>query len=94
MDNKFVLKEWYIVGVAEPYLAPEACKPSLAGNVYNHPNFSDGSHITTSVIKTIDGRTITTITGSVYILDGKPSDDYLQWCDKNGFIYDSNNPIK
>jgi hypothetical protein len=74
-------------------MAPEQSYHVLAGEVYGHPKKADGSLVKTSAIEKIDGRIITTESGSVYRL-GRISRKYRRWLRKEGIEYDRKNPIK
>lgn len=84
------------------FLAPECQTKYLCGNIYgrNEPRpfdgkiFDDGKLVYTSRIVTVEGRFITTSSGSVYELEGPPHVDYVMWCKENGFEIDPENPIK
>lgn len=53
---------------SSPFQAPELWVPRLAGNVYGHPNFEDGTAVTTSrIVGKRDGKVITG-SGSEYEL--------------------------
>jgi adenine-specific DNA methylase len=82
------LYRWSVSCPANGYWAPEQRKVSLAG-------FRDQETkpVVTSSIKEINGKEITTSTGSVYILqDIDP--EYLEWLNQEGIVYDPANPIK
>ena len=90
------LRNWCIVEGHDPYTAPECQPKKLAGNVYNHSEFLDGTWIVTSRVVNVEARTITTRSGSVYLLEGDPNPDYVKWCQENKLSYKklySNNPI-
>jgi len=86
------LHNWSIVGIT-PYAAPEqgSC---LAGQIFLHPQFTDGDKIQTSRITAADGRTITTESGSIYQLVGDPDPGYVQYCDETNKPLDLENPIQ
>ena len=90
--SKYVLKEWSVVRSDNPYRPPEYKK--LHGKVYGNPNFEDGGEITTSAIFTINKNEITTRSGSVYILEGEPSVEYMDWIKENNFTYNPEEPIR
>jgi len=82
----YVLNSW---SLAEDYWhAPEVRVKRLVG-------FRDGEtrQVITSPIDKIDGRTITTVSGSVYVL-GDPDPLYLDWMAEHGFTYDESAPIR
>jgi hypothetical protein len=70
------------------YLAPEQCKTYLIGT-----RDTDNKMVKTSSISNVNGTTITTKTGSVYIL-GEIDPDYLKWMTDNHIPYNKDNPIK
>lgn len=76
-----------------PFIAPEARPLALQGEAYGHPRFPDGNKVKTGPIAAINGRVITTESGSVYSL-GDPHPDYLKWLTDNGRKYDVEHPIK
>jgi hypothetical protein len=91
MHNKtYRLHKWSVTDgfVDDPYLAPERrIQKFLIG-------FRDDEtrQIRTSMIVKIDGRTITTYSGSTYILEDIDP-DYLLWMNEHGYIYDYDHPI-
>lgn len=83
------LYKWRVVPLYnKSYLAPEANPVCLSG-YRNDETFP----IKTSPIKKADGRQITTLSGSVYILEDIDV-DYLSWCIDNNIDYNYDNPIK
>lgn len=80
------LHRWAVIG--DPYDAPEAAKLRLVG--YRD---QDEKRVHTSVIVEVNGREITTYSGSVYILEDIDP-DYLKFLDETGEIYDPDNPIR
>jgi hypothetical protein len=77
--TKISIENWAMVySMDNPYKAPELQERYLAGTVYGHPNFKDGSFITTSYVVDINDKEVTTASGSLYLL-GTPSEDYQRW---------------
>lgn len=62
------------------YMPPEQRGTSVKGQVYGHKRFEDGDSIVTSRIIGVDGRTVTTESGTQYVL-GEINADYLKWCE-------------
>lgn len=85
--NIIRLENWSVTsgfadGVDERYIPPEHQAKSLQGNVYNHPDFADGTFIITGAIKEIkDGLVYTK--RSVYKL-GEVEADFVKWCHEQG----------
>tara|TARA_B110000967_G_C18712970_1_gene473669 strand:- start:248 stop:553 length:306 start_codon:yes stop_codon:yes gene_type:complete len=96
MDNKDipVFKNW---SIKRPdcsfFIAPECIKPLIMGSIFNHPNYKDGTNITTSSIVEVNGNKIKTISGSFYLIEGEPSLEYKEYCYQNNIMIDLNNPI-
>lgn len=65
----------------------------LKGIVSGHPKFGSGKLITTSQIALVEGREITTKSGTIYLL-GKVSQQYVKWCHANGIKYDDIKPVQ
>jgi len=66
---------------------------NIGGEVYDHPALPDGKLIVISTARYIEGKKITTINESVYIL-GEPKKEYIQFLADNKIPYDPENPIK
>jgi len=80
---------WKLVEKDDPYTPPEFRSQYISGKVINHADqdrFPDGDGITTSRIVDSDqeARTVTTRSGSVYVL-GPICPDYEAWCRANGY---------
>jgi hypothetical protein len=88
MDRKhFILNQWSVSYEGDPdYSAPEAMRICLRGRT------DDGREVRTSYIVTVEGRRITTRSGSVYTL-GIVDPDYLKWLKTNGISYNERQPI-
>ena len=93
--NIVLLTEWACTaGDPSPYTPPEARGLRLMGLVKGHPRLEDGSPAVTSHIVKVDGRYVTTASGTTYRLDGPPRADYLAYLATIGRKYDVENPIK
>lgn len=77
------LENWSVTArPTDPYQAPELWGSCLRGDVKGHPKLGD-TEVTTSLIKNVNGRIVTTHSGSIYEL-GKVDEDYVKWCEENG----------
>lgn len=76
------IENWYVTDDGNPYNPPEYARKMIGGEVYGNPRFPDGHKIVTSSITKVDGRIVTTNSGSVYEL-GTPSPDYINWLKEN-----------
>lgn len=74
------------------YRSPEIEPVSLVGDVYGHPTRPDGRNVTTSQVKTVDGRIITTRSGSLYRL-GRINPAFRKWLREHRPKWDWRNPI-
>ena len=74
-----------------PYIAPEQqpCRKFLRGE----DPAGTGKWLTTSHIASVDGRKVTTRSGSVYKL-GRIDPGYRKWLRDNGHDYYPQNPIR
>ena len=81
------LENWSVTLRGDYYTPPEACSKCLQG--LNE----DGFNIVTSPIVAVNGRVVTTYSGSVYLL-GTVDPNYLDWLKDNNMPYDEVNPIK
>jgi hypothetical protein len=83
------LYRWSVTSFSDnPWHAPEQRQLCLVG-------FRDQEtkRVITSTIKEVNGREITTETGSKYLLEDIDP-EYLSWMDAEGLVYDPINPIK
>lgn len=82
-----VLQNWYITEpynkVLDAYTPPELRDKAISGEVYNHPNFEDGTRVLTSTVIRIKGMMAETL-NSKYVL-GVPEKEYLEWCRENDY---------
>lgn len=79
----YKIENWSVIQkYIDPYKSPEQLQgASICGNVYGHPKWEDGHHITTSSIIHVEGRNVFT-RNSKYIL-GSASSDYREWYENN-----------
>jgi hypothetical protein len=91
----YKIKNWEMGGKYDPaFTAPEAQEYLIRGEIYNHPDFEDGESVRTASIKSVDGKIITTNSGSEYELEN-PSEEYVMWCQGAGcHIPTEDEPIK
>lgn len=87
--STYHLHRWSITTYSDdPWLAPEMNPICLLGC-----RIPGNKTVRTSPITQINGREITTETGSIYILEDMDP-DYRHWLEDNGMEYDPANPIK
>jgi hypothetical protein len=87
------IDNWFCTAPADPYCPPECLSLYVCGEVYDHPTYPNGHSITTSAIKQVDGRRITTQSGHDYWL-GIISKDYKEYVENVlKRTIDENNPI-
>ena len=78
------LENWAVVqGKSNPYMAPEAIPRCLRGEVYGHPDFTDGEKVTSSSLTLLEGG-IGKTENTTYSL-GFPECEYAAWCMKHGY---------
>lgn len=92
------LENWCvrIVGPSSHYQPPELQNLILCGEVYDdmQGRWEDGHEIQTSRIEKVEGRIITTQSGTRYQL-GKVSSNYVDWCEEVGVhVPTEEEPIK
>ena len=87
------LEDWSVIPIfsTSPFLAPEVWKHSLYGKCFNHPLMDDGDYVHTTIPIDVCGLAVET-KNTIYVL-GKMNLKYAEWCDKNGFIIDPENPF-
>lgn len=83
--REYKLTKWGLCSTDSPYSSPESISKRLFGLV-------DNTEVVTSRIVEVNGRRVSTL-NSIYILDGDPCEDYLNWMLENDFAYDKDNPI-
>jgi hypothetical protein len=95
MSGHVRLERWAVVVPApeSPFRAPEMGGQCLSGRVHGHPTEADGKAVRTSPLASVNGRVVTTASGTVYEL-GEPHPDYLAWLDTAGIAFDPENPIR
>ncbi len=86
------LYNWSIVSSdMNPYLAPEARKAGLRGQVYNHPTFSEGEKIVTSPVifawEDKRGKRFVQTKNTIYELL-TIDEAYLYWLEEQGKTID------
>lgn len=86
--STYSLHRWSVVSDDNPYKAPEQNRIRLSGF-----RNQDEKKVTTSVIVSVNGREVTTYSGSIYILEDVDP-DYLKYLDGLGKTFDPENPIK
>lgn len=85
------LENWSVV-TRDPYSPPEY-GIYLAGSVYGHATRPDGQKITTSRIVEVNGRKVTTASGSIYEV-GEVNPEYAKYLLEQGKPINPDNPIK
>lgn len=82
------LHRWSVTQASDnPFLAPEANPACLLGI-----RESDGKYVRTSPIAKVEGKEITTKSGTVYILE-EMDPDFRHWLEEEGIEYDPENPV-
>lgn len=84
--RRYRLDAWSVVSLTGPYCPPECSQIALSGKR------SDGEIVTTSPIKTISGRTVTTASGSTYVL-GRVAPAYHAFLQDNKVPFNPARPI-
>lgn len=74
------------------YRAPETIGLCLFGKVSGHPRFVDGEVVRTSRIESIEGRVVSTVSGSVYRL-GTIDPLFRRYLKIHRPLWDWRNPI-
>ena len=83
---EYRLENWSVY--CDPYAAPELGAIRLRGT-----RAGEDKQVLTNYVDHVDGRRITTLTGTVYVL-GEPDPAYLRWMAENGHAYDPEQPIR
>ena len=102
MIHEYTLENWSVVdSPCDPYIPPECKTKRLMGHCperarevyYKTPREIQKDEITTSPIAKIEGKRITTKSGTVYVL-GQVNPDYVSFLKTLGKELDQENPIK
>jgi len=89
----YKLNHWSLTdNSSDPYQAPELNCKRLQGKRSSVMGGEEHGVITSPIDK-VEGRKITTVSGSIYML-GDIDPEYLRWMRDNGMTYDPENPIK
>jgi hypothetical protein len=88
MPATYRLENWSVY--SNPYSAPEVRIICLDGQ---REGARGSEYIRTSAVVKVEGRTVTTSSGTVYIL-GTIDPTYLEWMRSQGLEYDEAQPIK
>jgi len=95
MSDTVRLENWSVITRSDdPYKAPEARPLCLHGKAYGHPNFEDGTVVTTSPILGVSPENpheIRTHSRS-YIL-GEVDPGYVEYRQSEGLGFDPNQPV-
>lgn len=83
----YQLHKWAVVGDGDPWVAPELCSKRLTG--YRD---KETKQVVTSPIVKVEGKKITTRSGSVYILEDV-SEQYREWLRDSGIPFNPEQPI-
>lgn len=87
------IEEWSVKpDTSDPYIAPELAPVCLYGKCYDHPRQPDGKCVLTSPIVAVDGRRVTTKSGTVYEL-GRIDPKYRAWLREHRPGWDWRKPI-
>lgn len=89
--SRYHLEGWAVVTLTGPYTSPENTQLALTG-LRTNARTREAKLVTTSPIKTISGRTVTTASGSVYFL-GKVAAAYHDWMREHGIPFNPARPI-
>ena len=90
-----LLKNWRIVHPdTDGFMAPEQLIPQLKGQVYNSKKYGPGEMIRTSPIASVDGKVVTTESGTEYTLS-EPNEAYVEHCKAQGWhVPTADEPIR
>ena len=86
------LYDWALETHPNDHYVPPECKRGISLSGYTHKE--DKHRLITSYVVTIDGRNITTRSGSHYKAVGPARKDYLNWLKSKVYKYDSMDPFK
>ncbi len=78
----YKIENWSVNTEDDGYTPPEQSVPRLHGKIQDHPRFDADQNVVTSAIVNVNGRIVTTSSGSMYEL-GSPNPEYVEWCREN-----------
>lgn len=88
--NVIKIENWALIFTQpDPYTAPECCPSRLTGNVFGHPDFEDGTFVSTSTILEASGNLVKTKNNTYLLVN--PCEKYVKWCQEKGYAL---NPSK
>lgn len=94
------LENWHTTSTGGAYLAPESAETSICGDCYGRydvlidgTSMTDGTRITTGPVVELEGRTVTTSSGSKYLL-GAPDPTWVTWMAEKGIAFDPAKPLR
>jgi hypothetical protein len=94
---QIALKKWAVtIHPVDHWIAPESRgNPSLGGIPDTGPlAAAEKKKIVTSPIASVKGRVVTTRSGSVYRLTGRPDPFFLGFLRDRGLAYDGKDPLR
>jgi hypothetical protein len=83
---------WSVTQGDVRYIAPEERVSRVQGVVQDHPCFPADAKIVSSPLDTVEGRIVTTRSGTRYQL-GRIDPQYRAYLKRNGYQYDPHNPV-
>lgn len=92
-----MIHSWFITARNDnPYAAPETGDTCLAGKIDWHPELNitpEECDVTTSAIASISGRTVRTVSGREYELDGEPNQYFHDFLKLREIEFNPENPL-
>ena len=93
MANVVVLQDWEVrMRSTDPYCPPECNYNCLSGFPHGHPTKDQQRKVITSGLAKVEGRMVTTKSGTVYQL-GRINPKYRAWLKEKGIAYNPAQPI-
>jgi hypothetical protein len=92
MMKTIKLECWSVTQGDVRYIAPEHRTSRVQGVVQDHPCFPRDAKIVSSPIDQVEGRIVTTRSGTRYQL-GRIDPQYRAYLKRNGYPYDPHNPV-
>lgn len=73
------LENWSFTVASDPFTAPECQQKLLTGEVFGHPQFSDGYKITTSAVHDVDWEQRVAHCASRQYALGRVNPKFVEW---------------